>query len=312
MSGDPSVLPSGGARVPYDALPSALRSWVDGALASPVVSADTQHGGFSPGAAARLRCADGTRAFVKAVSADVNPESPTLHRREASVLATLPRQLPVPRLLATYDDDPWVALLIEDVEGRHPCLPWRPDELALVVDALREISAVTDVGLPALGPHVDEWRGWRELADDPDDELDAWAAVNLDALAALEADIVAALPPSRLQHSDTRADNTLLQAGRAWLVDWPWAGLAPPWFDVVLLAPSVAMQGGPPPQELLEGSRLASASDKDAVTVLVAAMSGFFLNQARKPAPPGLPALRGFQAAQGRVALDWLRERTRW
>src|SRR5207248_700053 len=113
-----------------------------------------------------------------------------------------------------------------------------------------------------------------------------------------------ALPPTCLQHSDTRADNTLLVGGHAWIVDWPWAGLAPPWFDVVLLAPSVAMQGGPLPQDLLDGSGLAGGDDA-AVTVLVAAMTGFLLNQARKPPPPGLPNLRRFQQAQGRGSLEW-------
>ncbi|MFT4081246.1 MAG: hypothetical protein QM638_01545 [Nocardioides sp.] len=41
-----------------------------------------QIGGMSPGCAARVRGADGTRAFVKAVGADLNPDTPTLFRRE--------------------------------------------------------------------------------------------------------------------------------------------------------------------------------------------------------------------------------------
>src|SRR5436309_2311290 len=97
----PSTGPAAaGVRVAYDALPPAVRDWVETALASPVVQAQTQPGGFSPGVAARLECADGTRAFVKAVSADTNPHSPTLHRREIEVLQLLPADLPVPRLLA--------------------------------------------------------------------------------------------------------------------------------------------------------------------------------------------------------------------
>src|SRR5690242_3487306 len=91
-----------GVRVAYDDLPAPVRGWVDSTLGSPVVQAQTQTGGFSPGVAARLRCGDGTRAFVKAVSADTNEDSPKLHRREAKVLAALPAELPVPRLLATY------------------------------------------------------------------------------------------------------------------------------------------------------------------------------------------------------------------
>src|SRR4051794_38862841 len=95
-----------GVRVAYDALPPAVRGWVETTLASPVVHAQTQLGGFSPGVAARLVCADGTRAFVKAVSAEANPDTPRLHRRESQVLRVLPVDLPVPRLLASYDEDP--------------------------------------------------------------------------------------------------------------------------------------------------------------------------------------------------------------
>src|SRR4051812_20662390 len=84
MSDDLSAVASGGTRVPYDALPGSLHAWTEDVLGSPVTESVTQHGGFSPGAAARLRCADGSRAFLKAVSADVNAESPSLHRREAS------------------------------------------------------------------------------------------------------------------------------------------------------------------------------------------------------------------------------------
>ena len=51
-----------------------------------VVEAVSQTGGFSPGPAVRLRTSAGRRAFVKAVSAETNPDSPDMHRREAALL----------------------------------------------------------------------------------------------------------------------------------------------------------------------------------------------------------------------------------
>jgi len=48
------------------------------------------------------------------------------------------------------------------------------------------------------------------------------------------------------------------------------------------------------------------------VTVLLAAICGFFVSRSLDPPPPGLPTLRSFQAAQGAVALNWLRRRTGW
>src|SRR3954462_2312665 len=112
------------ARPAYDALPSAVRAWADQVLGSPVCTWSSEPGGFSPGVAARVTCADGTRAFLKAVSADANPDSPGMHRTEAKVTAALPPALGSPRLLSSYDDGTWVALLLDQVDGRPPARPW--------------------------------------------------------------------------------------------------------------------------------------------------------------------------------------------
>ena len=58
-----------GVRAAYPAVPPPVRAWVDSTLGSPVVEAREQVGGMSPGCATRLVCADGTRAFIKAVGA---------------------------------------------------------------------------------------------------------------------------------------------------------------------------------------------------------------------------------------------------
>jgi hypothetical protein len=75
---------------------------------------------------------------------------------------------------------------------------------------------------------------------------------------------------------------------------------------------AVQLQGGPAPQEIFDTHPSAQQADPDAVTSVLAAVTGFFLWQARLPAPPGLPSLRRFQDAQGRAALAWLRTRTGW
>jgi hypothetical protein len=116
--------PAQGVRLPYGEAPAGVRAWVDEALGSPVIAATTQPGGFSPGVAARLVSADGTRAFCKAVSDAANPFTPQLHRAEARNNAALPAAAPVPRVTASYDDGTWVALLLEDVDGRQQRLPW--------------------------------------------------------------------------------------------------------------------------------------------------------------------------------------------
>ena len=112
-----------------------------------------------------------------------------------------------------------------------------------------------------------------------------------------------------LAHGDVRADNILLTPDRVVFVDWPWACLAPPWFDLVAMLPNVAVNGGPAAEEVWSGHALAAAADQDAVTAVVASLAGMFAYLGRQPDPPGLPTLRAFQQAHGIAAMDWLKMR---
>ncbi len=316
-------------RLPWDQLPVAIRSWVQDMLGGTVVAASSQPGGFSPGAACRLVLADGGRAFLKAVSAAANPESPDLHRQEARIAAALPAGVPAPAFLGSFDSDGWVALLFADVDGRQPGRPWRLAELSRVIrslDRLHELltpSPLTD--LPTLqDAHRQSMCGWRKLASarvpgdrpldgplgSPLDRLDAWSRRNLPALADLEAGWEAAAAGNTLLHSDVRDDNVLITDDDVVFVDWPWACTGAPWWDVAAFAPSVPVQGGPEPGWVLARSSSAAAADPDAVTAVVAAIAGYLTRQALQPPPPGLPTLRAFQAAQGAHARGWLRDRT--
>jgi hypothetical protein len=156
--------------------------------------------------------------------------------------------------------------------------------------------------------------GWSELAAQPTTPsgLDEWAGRHLTQLAELESDWPDAIVGDTLLHCDVRADNMLVTDRGVVFVDWPHACVGTAEFDLPAWAPSVALEGGPSPEDLLAMSPGARAADADAVTVLVAALSGFFVAHSLRPPPPGLPTLRTFQAAQGDVALSWLRHRTGW
>ncbi|MGI8682281.1 MAG: hypothetical protein ACR2JO_09185 [Mycobacteriales bacterium] len=308
-----------GVRLSWPELPAPVRGWVHDRLGAPVVEAVTQPGGFSPGVAARLRCANGRRAFCKAVSSLANPDSPGSHRTEARVAAALPESAPVPRLLAAYDDGTWVALLFTDIDGRQPALPWHEKELARVITALVELGdSLTPCPLPGartVGERLaEDFSSWRALAgaarSHPD--LDAWSRRHLDQLAELEASWPEAAAGNTLLHLDIRADNLLLSDHRVWFVDWPFASRGAAWVDAVFFAPSVAMQGGPPPEELLRRHPAARNARPDAVLAVICALTGYFIERSLRPPPPGLPTLRPFQAAQGQVARAWLARRTGW
>jgi hypothetical protein len=170
-------------------------------------------------------------------------------------------------------------------------------------------ETVADTIARWLGRHGS---GWQRLVREPLPDLDDWSTRNLAALAEIEAAAPAAAAGDTLLHFDTRADNLLLTADRVYVVDWPHARLGQAWVDLVFFAPSVAMQGGPAPSELLRRYAPASGADPAGVSAVVAAVAGFFTYQSLLPPPPGLPTLRAFQAAQGEVARSWLAERTGW
>ncbi|MFI6349407.1 phosphotransferase family protein [Streptomyces sp. NPDC050560] len=303
------------ARTSWDHVPARVRDAVADVLGAPVATAATQRGGFPPGVAARVGTAEGRRAFVKAAPAAGNPLSPWLHRDEARRAAALPAAAAAPRLLGSYDDGDWAALVFEDIEGHPPHVPWRADELTRVLGAVHDLAtALTPApgDAPAAAELLAEsFRGWQALAAADDTHgLDAWAAARLPALAELSAPWARYAAGDTLAHGDLRADNILLTPdGGVVFVDWPHAARAAAWFDLLLMLPCVRAQGGPPPEDVFTAHPLARDADPDGVTAVLAALAGFFLHHSRLPAPPGLPTVRAFQHAQGVAALGWLRTR---
>ncbi|HLZ95253.1 MAG TPA: aminoglycoside phosphotransferase family protein [Candidatus Dormibacteraeota bacterium] len=297
-------------------MPEAVRNELEARLGSPVVEAITQPAGFSPGVAARLRLRDGSRAFVKAVSEEANPDSHHIYRQEARIAASLPASVPTPRFRWLYDHRGWVALCFDDVGGRHPYEPWTEADLALVVAALRRLSAAltpSPIAVEATARHAFERtiNGWRAALDRGEDRLDPWASRHLVHLAELEARAPHVVGGETLLHFDTRADNILIAGEEVYVVDWPWARLGAAWVDWAAMAPSVAMQGGPEPEDFMRRFELRGVPP-ESIDAVVCSLAGYFCVHSLDPPPPGIPTVRAFQAAQGVVALRWLRERVGW
>jgi aminoglycoside phosphotransferase (APT) family kinase protein len=308
------VRASGGQRIEWDQIPFDVRRAIEDHLGAPVVEAENQAGGFSPGLAARCRLADGRRAFVKAVSPEQNPQACRIHRREVEVASQLPADLPVPRLLGVVDDGHWVALAFEEVVGVQPDEPWTHAQLDVVLPALQRFAErVTPTPAPDLQRVEDRYRavfrGWRQIGAGEVDASSYGPAVvdAVDRLAGLELPWADAAAGDTLLHTDLRADNLLITgSGEVVLVDWPWACTGAAFFDVVLLLPSVGLGGGPDPVTVVDRHGLFADVDDDALTAVLAALTGFFVRQSLDPPPVGLPTVRAFQRAQAEVALGWL------
>ena len=257
------------------------------------------------------------------MSAEANPDSPRLHRREGQNLAALDpvisaRRLPIPRLRGTVNLDPWFALVLDDVDGRHPGQPWRAADLGQVLaalDRLAEALTPAPIPVPAIAElYAEDFTGWRTLARSSGRErLDPWSRAHLGELAALESSWAEHAAGDTLLHTDIRADNLLLTAdGGVVVVDWPWALVGAPWLDLLLLAASVWLHGGEDAARVVTRHPLLADADRSDVAAVLASFTGLVLTKSREPGPPGLPTIRPWQAAMGGAMLELLKTYVNW
>ncbi|WP_146072329.1 hypothetical protein [Arthrobacter sp. Y81] len=165
-----------------------------------------------------------------------------------------------------------MALILSDVEGRRPHLPWRTAELTSVLDTLLELSR-TPVP-PALG-HLpplehelaDAFEGWKRIGSDPPEGCDPWILTNLEALGQLAEGGLTALLNVRVYD---------------------------PGFDV---------------ESVLRSHQVFAPATADGINRVLSGLGAYFTDAGRQPPPPGLPTIRSFQRRQGEAVILWLRQR---
>jgi len=307
----PSTIPHGrtARRLEWAHLPPPVRARIEERCGSPVVQAESQGGGFTPGFASVLICEDGSRHFVKAASTAAQRVFAASYREEARKLGALPESVPAPRLL-WVEDGAWVVLGLEYVEARAPRRPWRPDELDLCLDALEvvadELTPVPD-GLD-LDPFAVELADWPGLWDSVPDRDHRPYADEAAALAATFADVVGG---GTLVHTDIRDDNVLLTRGRALFCDWNWPVVGASWLDSLILLVSPRGDGVDVERVIAERPLLRHVP-ADHVDRVLALLAGYLLSRGAEPVPSNSPHLRDAQRWQGEVVWDWLCERRGW
>ncbi len=220
----------------------------------------------------------------------------------------------MPSMLAWRDAPEAPLLILEDLSGAHWPPPWSVAHVNAALMLLDQVHAVeppvplpgahetflgalalTAEGLPAS---TTTRRGWAIVEEDARAFLSLglcsadWLHGALPELVAAEA--AARLDGTALLHCDVRSDNLCLPEGRALLIDWNWASVGNPRFDLAFWLPSLHSEGGPRPQEILLDA-----------PELAALVSGFFASRAGLPPPPGAPAVRTVQQTQLRSALPW-------
>ena len=323
------ILRARGQRLDFAALPAHIVRTIDVVLGDPIVSTTSIDHGFSPGVACIAKTFGGQEFFLKAACSIPNEQAPAFHRKEIVVASRLGPDVPAGRLIWSFDEGApgWVVLIYEVIQGHSPELPWRPADVDLVVDTLNRLATTLtpspideeDIGT-LTGSGILGTGSWSRLKMriahpspvDPPVVPDPWVTRHLDRLIELEDQTDKVVVGDTLLHLDVRGDNMLTTEGGVVLVDWPHAKVGAAWVDAVTFAPSLAMQGGPDPEDFIARIDVARAADPHAITVCIAEIAGYFTYQGGLPPLEALPGLREFQEGQGIVARRWLARRTGW
>lgn len=306
-------------------LPAVVHAATARAAGSAVVEAAIPvESGFTNGYAAPLLLADGRRVFVKAAGPSLGYAVAGL-AQEATVLPRLASLACAPRLVGVESvaaaDGTWWVLVLEHIDGHQPGGPWTPRDAWAAHDACAEIAAV-DPGslgfeLSSLVSDVLSDTVIHSVFDDAAAGRLAWP-VGVARLAPAASDDASrllgragdALLGDRLSHADLRADNLLISAGRARVLDWNWVSLAPGWADFAGLLPYL-WADGIVPETFAAG--LLDGVDPEAVDSFLAVLAAYLISGGARPDEPGMtPSLRQHQRYTAQITLDLLARRRRW
>lgn len=243
----------------------------------------------------RVRLGDGRTVFVKQA---LSEEASEWLRTERRVYESVQRPF-LPLYFGASDESETVLLVLEDLSDAVWPPPWTAARIEAVQTTLAALHETRPpAGIPQLEPVREHVVGWGNVARDPVPLLATslcsatWLEEALPVLARASAE--ARLDGKELLHLDVRSDNVCFIERGAVLVDWNLAHQGNGDFDIAFWLPSLELEGGPKPWQVL--------SDAGA---LAAAVAGFFASRAGLPPPPGAPTVRDFQEAQAEVALRW-------
>jgi Ser/Thr protein kinase RdoA (MazF antagonist) len=296
-------------------LPPQIRRSIEAECGAAVVAAESMGAGFTPGFASRLRLDDGRRVFVKAADDADRRLFADSYREEIRKLGALPDAVPAARLLWSHDADGWVALGLENIDGRHPERPWRSEQLDLVlttVDAMAEVLTPPPGDYP-WSPLADELGGERRWDDITEHHhAPEWLNPYLTECGRLADLGRPALDGDTLVHTDVRDDNVLIDAhDTVWICDWNWPTVGNPAFDSIILLASASGDGHDADAWL---ARCGTTRDLDAEAVdgILSVLAGYFWTACQEPTPETSPWLRVHQRWYAEATTDWLGRRRRW
>ena len=274
-----------------------LDARVERAVGSRPVGYEPRAGGYSTADRFSVLLGDGRRVFVKSAEA---PHLAEWIRREHQIYASLEGSF-IARLEGFDDDGVRPLLAIEDLSDADWSVDWTPARVDAVLEALDTLAGTEPPPDTAdvRETFADLWGRWEIVASDPAPFLstglrdEAWLERALPTV--LAAADNAPIAGDDLCHLDVRSDNMCFRDGRCILVDWNWASRASTDADRAAWLPSLHVEGGPAPWDVLPDAG-----------ELAAWIGGVWAAVVGLPPPDTAPHVRELQRSQLAVTLDWL------
>ena len=271
-----------------------LRHRIEQVVGQPLTHVRGVQRGYTPAIRLVASLADGTTVFVKAATNDLTT---AWLRKEHHVYESLSGSF-LARYLGWDDEGSQPVLILEDLSHGFWPPPWTDSRIHQVVETLETVSRWHVPDLPLLEDDPALTSGWTGVAEEPEPFLslglatEEWLRIALPIL--LQVNGREVVRGKALLHIDVRSDNLCFINDRTVLIDWNWACVGNPAFDLGAWLPSLETEGGPPPETILP--------DAGGIAALI---SGFFAYRAGKPPLKDAPLVRQLQLAQLKSALPW-------
>lgn len=303
----------------FEKIPSSILQEIENLLKSPVTGGFPAYGGFSASASFILELRNGRKIFAKGNHPDEMAHGAENIRQEVFAYQNIPilRDISPAYLgmISEDDEDGWMLGLW----GYVPDVKEKPgaEDIEKIIDVMSAWHSVPaeKLGLkPAreksyISFFFNNEKKWQRFLSEekirdkfsglfvsPID-AQAWLKKNLPVLCDLQAQATAMTGPSGIIHGDLRLDNFLLSQNKTFVIDWPNACYGPVIFDLIFLFSHMESVGLARVEDLMtlyQSKRAAVFSNKD-LAVMLAAVAGYFADQAYREVPTRLPRLRWMQ-----------------
>ncbi|HYD19468.1 MAG TPA: phosphotransferase [Patescibacteria group bacterium] len=292
-------------------LPPGILRQIEVLCGAKIASSDIAYGGLSSSAGFIMTLQSGRRIFAKGTHPAETAHGAANLAQEITAYQTVEalREVSPPYIGVVSDgqEDGWMLGLWEYVDHEPKLL-----SLPRLMEAVRRWQAFDGAAhvLPAVRDQVylsqffAVEKKWQRLKNDviirkkfcgifsEPWQAESWLGRNIDALVEWQIRASRLNEPAGLIHGDLRSDNFLFTADRAYAVDWPNACYGPLVFDQMFLFSNLEGEGHGLIEDLM--SLFGGYITDDAVAML-AALSGYFGDQAYRDVPERMPRLRWMQ-----------------